>query len=157
MPSPNWLDGLQRNIRRLADTQQAVRSIGGELEQSTRLLCSIVVLQRTQVAAPQSPRLELGRRGKLTEHIDFEHLLSAYAARVKRLPWFPVPVPQAADLEERCFVPADCDRPHIILSRDTPVFKRRPLSLYSAKSKLVPRISRVSARLTARTRPRGRG
>ena len=72
MPSPNWLDGLQRNVRRLADTQQSVRSLRGELEQSTRLLCSIVVLQRTKVAAPQSPRLELGRRGKLAEHIDFD-------------------------------------------------------------------------------------
>jgi len=48
-----------------------VRSLGGELEQSTRLF-SIVVLQRTQVAAPQSPRLELGRRGKLAEHFDFD-------------------------------------------------------------------------------------
>ena len=134
-----------------------MRRLRGELEQSTRLLSSIVVFRRTQVAAPQSPRLELGRRGKLAEHIDFEHLLSAYAARVDRLLWFLVPVPQASDLEERCFVPADCDRPHTILSKDTPVFKRRPLSLYSAKSKLVSRISRVSARLTARTRPRGRG
>ena len=89
MPSPNWLDGLQRNIRRLADIQQAVRSLGGELEQSTRL-SSTVVLQRTQVAAPQSPRLELGGRGKLAEHFDFDgqlvkHLLPTYAARVDRL------------------------------------------------------------------------
>jgi hypothetical protein len=131
VPSPNWLDGLQRNIRRLADIQQAVRSLGGELEQSTRL-SSIVVLQRTQAAAPQSPRLELGRRGKLAEHFDFDgqlvkHLLPTYAARVDRLSRsltpFPVPVSQAADLEERCFVPASYDRPHTILLKDTPVFK----------------------------------